>query len=126
MTVGNIMEVPLEKIDRKADFFRFGRVDKEGELKNSIKLFGVLERPFLLKKGESFQIFSGFNRLAAVESGGGSVSAHIIDHVTGDMFVDEVGKKYTMIVSVHPVKSGFARFCKIISTGKRRMLINLV
>jgi len=55
------LDVSLVDIENK--FFKFTKSNSNEDLIKSIELFGILEKPILLKKNDNYLILSGFSRI---------------------------------------------------------------
>ena len=64
----NIENVPLYKIDRDDQFFRFGSDIIHEDLKLSIKRFGILNPVKLIRNNDRFTVLCGWKRLHVVTS----------------------------------------------------------
>ncbi len=63
-----ITEVPIEEIDRKNFSFKITTDSTTKDIAKSINCTGLLSCPYLVKKGNSYVIVSGFRRIASCSS----------------------------------------------------------
>lgn len=85
----NLIEVPLDRIDFSDRTLKISRNLPGEGLFNSIRDFGILDPPLLIRSGPRFTIALGFNRLqAARDLGWSTVDASVADVIDPSNFLN--------------------------------------
>ena len=82
-----LMTVPVDHIDLKNTKYKISKNNISEDFEKSIKQFGILDTPLLLKNDNAFIVLFGLNRIkASIKVGANSIEACIVDSIEPDQY----------------------------------------